>query len=222
MTLTRTVSILPLLMAMTVFSIECSGAGPSIVEKSPFLPPNFQPPGGSRSTAAEQAAASGEFEFRGVYMLQGQYHFNLYNKREQKGTWVSEDEIKEDAPKVVRYSREDDEIVIDLGGRQLTLGMVTTSDKVLPVATATAPTIRRPTTTSGSTNRTPQAPERRRVIRPSTRTTPSSPTIQRPSIQRPGSSQQPPTSQRPQPQSRSTSSSRRPVLPPSNNRSSQR
>jgi hypothetical protein len=221
MTEARTVSIMPLLLALTAFSVECGGAGPSIVEKSPFLPPNFQPPGGSGSTAAAQAASSGEYEFRGVYMLQGEYHFNLYNKREQKGTWVSEDEIKEDAPKVVRYSREDDEIIIDLGGRQLTLGMVSTSDKVLPVQTAKAPVVRQPSTSPGSTSsRTPQTPVRRRVIRPTTRTT-STPTIQRPTVQRPTSGR-PTTLQRPQTPSGSTSSSRRPVTPPSNNRSAQR
>lgn len=214
------VSILPLLLAAAAFSIECGADGPSIIDKSPFLPPNFQPPGSGGSAAAAQAATSGEYEFRGVYMLQGQYHFNLYNKREQKGTWVSEGEIKEDAPRIVRYSREDDEVVIDLGGRQLTLGMVSTSDKVLPVQTARAPTTVRTPSSSVTTSRTSQAPVRRRVIRPTTRTSTSTsrPTIQRPTIQRPGQS----TSQRPQIQSGPTSTSRRPVIPPSNTRSSER
>lgn len=225
----RTVSILPLLAALASFSIECGAAGPSIVENSPFLPPNFQPPGGGSSSTTAQAAASGEYEFRGVYMLQGQYHFNLYNKREQKGTWVAEDEIKEDAPRVVRYSQDDDEVIIDLGGRQLTLGMVSTSDKVLPVETAKAPVVRQPTSSTSSTNRTTQAPVRRRVIRPTTRTSTSSTnpllqrsTIQRPSIQRPGAVQGQSSSQRPQIQTGQSSSSRRPVIPPSNTRSSQR
>lgn len=234
----RSVSILPLLLATAVFSIECGAAGPSIVENSPFLPPNFQPPGAGRTSTAAQAAASAEYEFRGVYMLEGEYHFNLFNKREQKGTWVGEDDLIDGAPRIVRYSREDNEVIIDLSGRQLTLGMISTSDKVLPVQTAKAPTVRQPSSTSSATTRTTQAPVRRRVIRPSTRTTSSSTpsTIRRPTIQRPGSQRPatpssgsqsdpgpiPPSIRRLQNESLQNSDSQNSILPGNNTRGSQR
>jgi hypothetical protein len=161
-----------LLMMLPALALAQGNAtSSSIVAKSPFLPPGFTPPGGQGSTAGAPAT-SGQFQFKGVYQLGGEYYFNLYNVREKKGSWLRRGEDKEGQPRVINYQREADVLVVESEGKQLSLDLIETSDKPIPLPNP-APTARKvtpvkkpETTTSGTSTTT-----RRRVIRPSTRTT---------------------------------------------------
>jgi hypothetical protein len=172
-----------LFLAAPLPAQEAGGeSAPSIVSKSPFLPPGFQPPGGGTAGTAAQPPQARQYEFRGVYQLDGRYFFNLYNTREQKGSWVTKEDSGEDTPRIIEFDLENDMLVLDSSGKRISLNLVETSDKVLPLS------VNRPTTpaakpaTTPATRTTPQrtAPARRRVIRPANRSsTDSSPTSRR-------------------------------------------
>ena len=66
---------------------EASPTRPSILERSPFLPPDWSPPTQSRPQNRRQEAASA-YEFRGVYMLSGEYRFLVSEPRSRSGKWV--------------------------------------------------------------------------------------------------------------------------------------
>lgn len=144
---------------------------PTLLEKSPFLPPGFQPPGGAGAAAAP-AAQAGQFEFRGVYQLGGEYFFNLYNTRERKGSWVSKNASGEETPKIIEFDLENDVLVVDSSGQRLSLNLVETSDNPMPLSANRPVTTPSPTTlpaTPAATAEQRTTPARRRVIRPSTR-----------------------------------------------------
>ncbi|MFO7726133.1 MAG: hypothetical protein R6V45_11350 [Oceanipulchritudo sp.] len=68
-------------------SSENPSGGPSILERSPFLPPDWSPPTQSRPQNRRQEEASA-YEFRGVYMLSGEYRFLVSEQRSRSGKWV--------------------------------------------------------------------------------------------------------------------------------------
>lgn len=164
-----TVTIMLLLPALALTQAQASSS--SIVTKSPFLPPGFTPPGGRGSTAAAPAS-SGQFQFKGVYQLRGEYYFNLYNVREKKGSWLRKGENRDGQPRVINYQREADVLVVEAGGKQLSLDLIETSDRPIPLPNP-APTARKVTPVKKPQTNTPgtSTTTRRRVIRPSTRTT---------------------------------------------------
>jgi hypothetical protein len=152
---------------------EVRVTAPSIVENSPFLPPGFQPPGGTAGASASAPAQTGDFEFRGVYQLEGQYFFNLYNTRERKGSWVSKEASGDETPKILEFDLAKDLLVVDSSGQKVSLNLVQTSDNPLPLSVNRPPaTPAQPTTLPAqpaATARQRTTPARRRVIRPTTR-----------------------------------------------------
>ena len=135
----------------------------SLIDKSPFLPPGFDPPGqGGAATVAP--AGSAQLQFKGVYELRGQLYFNVYDVRQQKGSWVSLGQTATEGTRVVRYERESDTLVVNSGGQQLQLEMMATSDQTLPVATASLTPGATPSASAPQQAPSPLA--RRRVIRP--------------------------------------------------------
>jgi hypothetical protein len=169
----------PLLIvaALLLGAQTCPGVEPSIVSKSPFLPPNFAPPGSAGSAEAPPASAS-QYQFRGVYQMEGEYFFHLYNTRDKKGSWISKASSGNGTPKIIQYKLEDDVVVIDVSGKRVDLAMVETSDRPMPL-TPTRPSTPRVTPASSSasaqTTTGQQTPVRRRVIRPTTRNRPQPP-----------------------------------------------
>jgi hypothetical protein len=152
-------------------------AAPSIITKSPFLPPDFNPPGGAGAAGATAPASASQYEFRGVYQMEGVYYFNLFNTRDRKGTWITDQSGAGDGPRIIRYDLQEDTLIVDVGGERVSLSMVETSNKPMPVAN-TRPTTPRPTprATTAASNAKPanQPAVRRRVIRPTTRPTATS------------------------------------------------
>ncbi|NDV62500.1 hypothetical protein G0Q06_08565 [Puniceicoccales bacterium CK1056] len=142
----------------------------SLVSNSPFLPPGFQPPG-TPGQPATPPATSNQYEFRGVYQLSGTYYYNLYDVRERKGSWVTKQDANEKDMRILSFDRESNELAIDVAGKTLSLALVETSDRTLPVQTAQATA--QPAAKAATTPTTKQ-PVRRRVIRPTSRASRSS------------------------------------------------
>jgi len=166
-------------LAAISFCAEVS-ATPTLVTKSPFLPPGFSPPGSAGSADAPPASVS-QFEFRGVYQMEGQYYFNLYNTRDKKGTWVTEAASGEDTPRVIRFDLEGDVLVVESAGEQLSLTMVETSNRPMPLPAARRASVPKANQAKKTAASSAQTPVRRRVIRPTTRTTNQKP-ARRPTI----------------------------------------
>ncbi|MEX0331353.1 MAG: hypothetical protein AB3N64_08030 [Puniceicoccaceae bacterium] len=182
--------LLAALLAGPAVADEESG-GATLITKSPFLPPDFNPPGSGAGDPSMPASAS-QYQFRGVYQMGGEYYFNLYNTRDKSGTWVTENESGGDSPRIVRFNLDEDVLVVEVSGEQVSLELVETSDRTLPVASAPRPTpaTRPATTTQGTAVRQTTTPVRRRVIRPSTRNTTST-AARRPTIPANNNQQQP-------------------------------
>jgi hypothetical protein len=144
-----------------------TGSTPSLISNSPFLPPGFQPPGTPGKPVAPPAT-SNQYEFRGVYQLGGTYYYNLYDVRERKASWLTKNEAAEMNLSILSFDQDTNELALDVDGETVSLSLVETSDRTLPVQTAPAV----PTTLPATPTTQPATPEptRRRVIRPTTRT----------------------------------------------------
>lgn len=145
-------------------------------EKSPFLPPGY---GKEETKPAEpvvqpQGPISREIEFRGMVQINGVYQFSIYNKKEQKGYWLKENE-RENGLSVSNFDENASTIVVLMNGRSERLTLMAATEKPLPVSQAgpTGPNKKRPAALppelrnkkSSNTNRRKVVP-RRRVILP--------------------------------------------------------
>jgi len=144
---------------------EASGDTPSILEKSPFLPPDFQPPG-RPGQATPEKKGSGQLEFRGVYELGGIYHYNLYDAKEKKGYWVTEATAADKGFDIVEFDPEKYSLVLMVDGEPTDLSLVETSNQPMQIQgmKSTSPAVKRGTPTTQPSQRA-----RRRVIRPTSR-----------------------------------------------------
>jgi hypothetical protein len=143
------------------------GNAPTLVSDSPFLPPGFQPPG-NPSTPVTPPATSSQYEFRGVYQLGGVYHYNLYNVRERKASWVTKQDTGDTGLEILSFDPEENALALEAGGETLSLTLIATSNTTLPVQTAPATPAVNPATPATKPATTTSV--RRRVIRPTTRT----------------------------------------------------
>lgn len=157
--------------SITGLAQDVPASSPTIVTNSPFLPPGFSPPGGA-GAASDLPAAPGQYEFRGVYKLGGIYYFNLFNKRENKGSWVNENSTADDLPRIIRYDLEEDLLVVDVAGEQSSLSLIETSNRPMALVSSrpATPQTKPATPATTSPRATTNTPTRRRVIRPVTRT----------------------------------------------------
>lgn len=147
-------------------------ATPSILDRSPFIPDGFvfrdeqvQPPPPSQEVGA--------LEFRGVYSINDEYFINVFNRRENKGSWVSLNDPSA-AFHVTRFDPETNAISLRIDGREQSLQMAKRDWVSTPVAVAPAPTpaVRPAGTGAAAGQSTSAPPPRRRVVRPSRTTTP--------------------------------------------------
>lgn len=141
------------------------GTVPSLVTDSPFLPPGFTPPGQGTPPSQRPQEQAGAFSFRGVYMLNGTYHFNIHNQREQSGQWLTASGSSEDGIDILHFDEEANVLKIRREGKVEELALIETSDRALPVQTAPA-TTQAPAAAREARETNVRRPVRRRVIRP--------------------------------------------------------
>ena len=159
--------LLPVIFSLTLLQVLSGVDGkvapsPTILTKSPFLPPDFQPPG-TPGQATEAPKGIQSYEFRGVYELGGTFHYNLYSTSDKKGNWITEQTAEAMGFKIIRFDSDKDSLEILLNGEPVALSLIETSDKPMPVQRAST----RQAKAGKPTAKKTQA--RRRVIRPTTR-----------------------------------------------------
>lgn len=148
----------------------------TLEDNSPFLPPGYgveeakppPPPPQVNGPVAQQ------LEFRGLMKMQGHYSFSLFDKRNQKGYWLSENEAQ-DGIRVSNYDSNAMTVVVSLNGRTERLTLMSATDAPLPVTQsvnkatpAKKPNVTRPPSTQQNTNNNAnkRTIPRRRVILP--------------------------------------------------------
>ena len=108
-----------LLCAGVLLSAPLGAEESSLIENSPFLPPNFgkpdQPP--PKKQAPNQGPLSREIEFRSVISINRQWLFSLYNTTEKKSIWVSLNDPA-GAYKVTQYEADDQRIELVYNGQR--------------------------------------------------------------------------------------------------------
>lgn len=133
-----------------------------IVEKSPFLPPDFNLPQEAPSAPppTAPARATNNLEFKGVYQINGEYKFNIFDGQTQKGTWLGLNETK-DGFEVIKFHPEGNSIDIQVAGGITNLAMAVPNDKPMAVASTPSGNV---TTANNNQPPTPPEPVRRRVV----------------------------------------------------------
>ena len=140
-------------------------AEPTMLQRSPFLPPGFNPPQSGRSTPQARQSAAG-YEFRGVYQLGEEYRFLVSEPRSRSGSWVQVGKSY-DGYEVRGYDPETETLTLFFNNslERLQLAEVDANPTPMPVSGQ----IQR----AGSNNPNEQAAPTpiRRTIRPASRTT---------------------------------------------------
>lgn len=151
------------------FAVAVMGAGnacaQSLVDRSPFLPPDFQRPSSSENAPIEQPVSVQHLRFQGVFALNGEIKVNLFNTQTNKGTWVPLNGII-DGHRVVAYDSVRRSVDLEVDGEITRFDLARPTDSPLAVVGGTdvnTPNrrITRPTSRGGSTT-----VSRRRVVPP--------------------------------------------------------
>lgn len=162
--------------AGTLSSVRAGGY--SLVENSPFIPPDFNPPSAPVAVRPTAQQAS-QYTYRGVYQLGQTLFFNIFNASDNKAQWIRGDATDNSEIRILDYDLAGDEIEVEISGQTLSLSLAKPSDQPIPIQTQA---VQRPTASGApvaapaspaSTTATEERPVRRRVIRPTTRSTPA-------------------------------------------------
>jgi hypothetical protein len=136
---------------------------------NPFLPPGYgaakpEPPA---PVVQANGPISREVEFRGIVQLDGSYQFSLFNKSENKGYWLFENQ-SEGGISVRGYEADSKTITVNMNGRSERLTLMSASEAPLPVVSSvSSPTqagANQPVLPPGLENANNNDQDRRRVI----------------------------------------------------------
>lgn len=134
----------------------------SLVERSPFLPPDFQPPGSrSDAEAAAPPPTASHLQLKGVFAIDGQTRVNIFNTRTNEGKWVATGGEVEGF-RVVSYDPDERSVDLEVNGQIETFALAKPSDTPMAVAGAVPAQV-----AAAQPN---VQPVNRRVVRPSTTT----------------------------------------------------
>lgn len=111
-------------------------AAPSLLERSPFLPPDYQVPG-TREEVVGPPPTAGHLQFRGVFALNGVVKVNFFNAKTNEGVWVPING-QVDGFRVVSYDAENRTVALDVNGQVSQFDLAKPGDA--PMAVAGAPT----------------------------------------------------------------------------------
>lgn len=133
----------------------------SLLDRSPFIWPDFQ--ANEAPTPAQQATANpSDLEFHAIYELSGQTKVLLKDRRKNEFYWLSLGE-ETDGMLPKQYNREKDELLLAYDNQEKWISL-----QALPQASPT-PVVTAQPTQPATTRPATQNTARRRVIRPSTR-----------------------------------------------------
>ena len=138
--------------------------GANLEDNSPFIPDNFNARQQAKKPTAKQPGSSAlDFEFRGVYSLGGEYQFSIYNKKAQKGQWVSLGETGS-SYQVTGFDEDSNSIELTIDGKTEEITLRAPDNKPIPVQTASA-TPKRSRAELAAANRAARAKQKRPVVR---------------------------------------------------------
>ncbi len=122
--------------------------GISLIDQSPFLPPNIAQSGGT-STEENKNTKLARLQLRGITSIDGEFIFSVYNPDTRESKWISEG-IEEDGILIRSYDANSNSVIIFSESENLSRQLqVNDYAKSSPIRTAAAMTTSRPT---------PQAP----------------------------------------------------------------
>ena len=138
----------------------------SLVNKNPFLPTDYKKNDISvtRPELQSSGAISKLVEFRGLMTFGNVTQFSLYNKRENKRYWVSENQ-SEGGISIGHYDERSKAITISMNGRTGRLTLMSATNTPLPVvASYKQPAAQKMILPSAQNNKSVQQEDRSRVI----------------------------------------------------------
>lgn len=149
----------PLIIATITILAALPPQAATLVDKSPFIPPGFQPPEERRQAPVRPTPPpSRNLEFRGVYELDGILHINIHDRGENKGEWVTLNDASAGFL-VTDFSLETDSITIEIDGESSELSLASTQRAPAAPRPTASPAVQRPP-------RPDQLTTRQRVITP--------------------------------------------------------
>ncbi|HBR94832.1 MAG TPA: hypothetical protein DEA90_11780 [Opitutae bacterium] len=161
-----------LLTLSLALTLAISSHAESLESSNPFLPPGYgeKKPEPPKPVVQANGPISREIEFRGVVKLNQHYQFSVFNKSEQKGYWIQENQA-DGGISVRGYDADSRTLTVNMNGRSERLTLMSVSDAPLPVVSsvsqpntkATPPTLP-PTIRNASTSNNNSGESRRRVI----------------------------------------------------------
>jgi VCBS repeat-containing protein len=163
-----------LLASVSILSAE------TLESSNPFLPPDYSDKKEAPKPVVQfNGPISREIEFRGLFKVNGQYQFSLFNKRDQKSHWLKENEAAAQGISVRNYDSGSRSLTVNMSGRTERITLMTANSTPLAVVTS----VSQPVNTNGNAkqpalppvlqnitkannNSTRKAVPRRRVILP--------------------------------------------------------
>lgn len=132
---TKSISMIIRLCVIGLVASTLSGQGyNALSENSPFLPPGYndkeEPP---PPPVVNSGPLAREVEFRGIMKKDGEYQFSIFNKKEQKGYWLKENELQAGMT-IGNYDPDSMAITLKSNGRSERISMASASENPLPVS----------------------------------------------------------------------------------------
>lgn len=126
----------------------------NLISNSPFLPPGWgkkAPEPVKEPEVVAQGPLSRELEFRGIFEMNGETKFSIFDKTEQKSQWVPLNGATS-RYSIIGFDKPSKSIKIKSGGRVEEIPLLKPNDKPMQVVGSTTGTINSPRTT-GQINR---------------------------------------------------------------------
>ena len=119
---------------LCLFSVRELNAN-TLVKKNPFLPKDNEVKVVSVPVPPTPGVVSKLIEFRGFYTLGNVTQFSIYNKRENKGYWISQNQSK-DGISVSNFNNLTNDITVSMNGRSERLTLMNATSTPLPVVSS--------------------------------------------------------------------------------------
>ncbi|MFP4281353.1 MAG: hypothetical protein ACLFU2_01880 [Opitutales bacterium] len=135
----------------------------SLEDRSPFLPPGYGTPQAPPPSAVPAATmAVGNLRFKGVFAVNGELRFNIFDQGTGRGQWVRLAEVVDGAYHVAAYDEATRTVQLSLNGTVSRLEMAKPSDAPVAVASLNPPVPPSPPRIQPSN--TPSRPEANRPV----------------------------------------------------------
>ncbi|MFL2832375.1 MAG: hypothetical protein ACJ0BK_02030 [Coraliomargaritaceae bacterium] len=114
----------------------------SLESSNPFLPPGYgEKKEAPKPVVQSKGLISREIEFRGLFKMNDQYQFSLFNKRDQKSYWLKENEAAAQGISVRNYDSGSNSLTVSMSGRTERITLIAANSSPLPVVASVSPPI---------------------------------------------------------------------------------